>query len=57
MVEQKEGHAPGCDGKCDDGLDALSVPELVSILATRKAMLVWGVLLYPVKGSLRSLVN
>ena len=57
MVEQKEGHAPGCDGNCDDGLKGLSVPELVSILATRKAMLVWAVLLYPVKGSLRSLVN
>jgi len=56
MVDQ-EGHLPGCDGKCDDGLDQLSVPELVSILATRKAMLVWSVLLYPMKGSLRSLVN
>lgn len=40
-----------------DELAGLTIPELISVLETRRALLVWSVLLYPNKGSLRSLVN
>lgn len=48
---------PNCPGHESDGLEKLSVPELMSLLETRKAMLVWGFLLYPSKGALRSYTN
>ena len=57
MVDPKVEHRPGCDGTCNDGLEGLTIPELITTLETRKAMLVWGCLLYPMVGKLRSLVN
>lgn len=52
MITPECGHP-----ECGDGLENLSDAELIILLATRKAMLMWSFLLYPEKGKLRSLVN